>query len=357
MHSNHRLLASRAARLAGASAIVIASLLVGCSQPSETASPGPSASGTGAATEAPAATAAFPVTIETCGVEVTYEQPPERAVALDQQGTEILLKLGVGDKIVGTAYQVDTPPEELAEAYGAIPMLAPPDETLPHEVLLEAQPDFVYSMFSSFFTPDGSGEREELHALGIRTYLTEFSCGYGEQVGGVSFDLLFEEYQDLGAIFGVPDAAAALVAEQQEVLDRALDAATAIDPATTVVWFYSTYNGVPITAGPGLLPQHVSDLVGVKNVFDDAASTWPETSWDEVAARNPDVIILADLTRGRAGDSAADKIEFLKADPVTAELDAVKNDRFIVMPARYMDPSYASVEAVPTLVDGLLALG
>jgi iron complex transport system substrate-binding protein len=104
------------------------------------------------------------------------------------------------------------------------------------------------------------------------------------------------------------------------------------------------------------LPQHISELVGVRNIFDDASTKWPEVSWEAVADRNPDVIILADLTRGEPGDTAKEKIDLLKKDPLTSKLDAVVNNRFVIVPGRYMDPSYGSAYAVPDLAEGLVEL-
>jgi ABC-type Fe3+-hydroxamate transport system substrate-binding protein len=76
----------------------------------------------------------------------------------------------------------------------------------------------------------------------------------------------------------------------------------------------------------------------------------------KVAARNPEVIILADLTRGEPGDTAQEKIDLLKNDPLTSKLNAVANDRFVIIPGRYMDPSYDSAYAVPALAEGLVGL-
>ncbi len=98
-------------------------------------------------------------------------------------------------------------------------------------------------------------------------------------------------------------------------------------------------------------------MLGAENVFADAATKWPEVSWDEVAAREPDVIVLADLTRGYPGDTAQEKIDFLKSDPLTSTMTAVVNDRFIAVPGQYMDPSIHSVQAVPTVARGLVDLG
>jgi iron complex transport system substrate-binding protein len=300
-------------------------------------------------------TTTYPLTMKNCGTDVTVKTAPQRAVTLNQSAAEILIRLGLGDRIVGSGYEIDKAPDDIAAQYKKIPILSAPGAEIKHEALLQAQPDFVYSSFASMFTPDQSGERAELHKLDVPTYLTEFDCAMHETVANADFKLLFEEYRDLATIFDVPSAGEKLVAEQQAVIDKAL-AAKKIDGTPKVMWFYSTYQGTPWAAGPGGLPQHISGLVGVKNIFDDAETKWAEVSWDEVAARNPDVIILADLTRGEPNDTAQEKIALLKKDPLTSRLDAVANNQFITIPGRYMDPSHGSVHAVPALVDGLAAL-
>lgn len=329
--------------------LVVASVvLTGCAG-------GPTATAAGNATTGDGVTA-YPLTRENCDTEVTYPAPPQRAVTLNQAAAEILIRLGVGDRIVGTGYQIDEVPADIADEYGAIPLLAENGASVAHEALLGAQPDFVYSQFASFLSAAEAGERAELHALGVPTYLTEFDCVFHESVADASFAMLFDEYRALAEIFDVPAAGERLVAEQQAVVDAGVATAQAVTGEPTVMWFYSTYEGVPYVAGPGGLPQHVTDIVGARNVFADAGTKWPETSWDEVAARNPSVIVLADLTRGEPGDTAQEKIEILKSDPLTAQLDAVRGDRFIVVPGRYMDPSHGSVAAVPAVAEGLVEL-
>ena len=298
----------------------------------------------------------FPLTLENCGSSVTFDAAPRRAVTLNQSAAEILIRLGVGDRVVGTGYETDEVPADISAPYGKIPMLSARGKEITHEALLEVQPDFVYSSFASFFNSTQSGERDALHDLGVPTYLTEFDCVSHAAVETASFETLFEEYRDLARIFGVPSAGERLVAEQQAVIDDGLRTARRNTGTPTVMWFYSTYAGTPWAAGTGGLPQHISELVGVKNIFDDASTKWPEVSWDEVAARNPDVIVLADLTRGEPGDTAKEKIDLLKKDPLTSTLDAVVNDRFVIIPGRYMDPSHGSAHAVPALAEGLVEL-
>ena len=121
-----------------------------------------------------------------------------------------------------------------------------------------------------------------------------------------------------------------------------------------VAWIYSTINGAPIVAGSAGLPQTLTELTGASNAFDDLDAQWAETSWDAIAQRDPDVLVLADLSRGQAGDSAADKTAQLRADAVTAQLSAVRDDRLVAIPATEMDQSVSSIDALSTLSGALV---
>jgi iron complex transport system substrate-binding protein len=295
----------------------------------------------------------YPFTMENCGKDVTFKAVPQRVVTASQAAAEILIHLGVGDRIVGSGYEIDKVPADVAEQYAKIPILSAPRQEIKQEKLLEAQPDFVYTTFGDFLTAGRTGDRAQLYELGVPSYVSEFDCVMHQSVAGANFEMMYEEYRDLAKILDVPAAGEKFVTEQRAVVDKALGAVENKDTPLKVMWFYSTYGGTPWAAGPGGLPQHISDLVGVESIFADASVRWAEVSWDEVAARNPDVIILADLTRGEPNDTAQEKIDLLKKDPLTSKLDAVANDRFITVPGRYMDHSCCTTNAVPALVEGL----
>lgn len=112
----------------------------------------------------------YPLTVENCGHRVSITAAPQRAVTLNQSAAEILIRLGLDDRLVGTGYEVDALPTDIAETYARVPKLTARGGTVAHEKLLEAQPDFVYSSFASFLTADAAGERSELERLGIGTY-------------------------------------------------------------------------------------------------------------------------------------------------------------------------------------------
>ncbi|MCY1465175.1 hypothetical protein D9M71_832860 [compost metagenome] len=56
-------------------------------------------------------------------------------------------------------------------------------------------------------------------------------------------------------------------------------------------------------------------------------------------------------------DDYEKKIAFLKSDPVTNQMEAVKNNRIIVLDAHAMDPSIRNIDALETLAEGLPKLG
>lgn len=76
-------------------------------------------------TEAAASISTYPLTIENCGRTLTFAKPPERVLTTWQAPPELLVKLGLGDKIIGTENALQfPPPADIAEAYAKVPVLA-----------------------------------------------------------------------------------------------------------------------------------------------------------------------------------------------------------------------------------------
>ncbi|WP_281281828.1 ABC transporter substrate-binding protein [Propioniferax innocua] len=312
-------------------------MLAACSSPSS--APAPDDSGASAQ-------------LSSCGLDLTFDQVPTRAVTLEQGATEMMLALGLGDSMVGTSYLTDAVAPEFAGAYEQVPVLA--DQYPTAEQLRGADPDFVYSMRASAFAPDAVGERSELRDLEVPAYLSSNDCEDPSSVSAEGgFEQIFAEVTDIATIFDVADRGEDLIAEQEQVLDQVTSSAQDLD-GVEVVWIYSTINGAPIVAGNAGLPQTMTELAGSENAFDDLDAQWTETTWDQISQRDPEVLVLADLSRGMDGDSAQDKIETLRADPVTSQLAAVREDRMVAIPATEMDPSVRSIDALSTLSDALV---
>ncbi|MEV4945547.1 ABC transporter substrate-binding protein [Streptomyces sp. NPDC053755] len=319
------------------------------------------------ATTAPATAGASPAasagatTLISCGRRATFAQPPERTVALDQASTETLLALGLQERMAGTANLKTKIPAQYRAAYDSVPVIAPKIAT--SEQLRSAVPDFVVASSADLLTADRAGTRDELGALKVPTFVSAVDCPERNPAGTTPFELLFSDYENLGRVFGVEKRAAELAAGQRAAVARARqEAPTTTPPASvdrpTVVFLYSVFNGMPYVAGGTGLPSEMSGVVGARNAFDDVKEDWPEVTWEEVARRDPDVIVIGDLSeRGRPGDSAAEKRATMARHPVISRLAAVRQGRIIEVPGIELDPSVRSVHALGLLAQGMKDLG
>lgn len=311
-------------------ALTAAALVAGCAAP-------------GGVTSEPS------VTVESCGKQLSFAGTPKRVVTLDQNSTETLLALGVGDRMAGTANLKSKVSPKYAEAYAKIPVLSP--KILTSEPLRAANPDVVVSSFREHFTPDRAGTRDELAELGVPSYVSAVNCPDGTTP---PFERLFRDYENFGKFLGVSDRANQLVSEQRAAVAEVQAAGAKRQQGLKVLWLYSVFKDVPYVAGRDGMPSQMSKLAGTVNVFDDVAQEWPEVSWEEIARRDPDVIVLADISeRGNPGDKASEKRAMLRDHPAIAQLDAVRDDKIIELPGIEMDPSVRTVDALRAFNKGL----
>ncbi|MEU7133438.1 ABC transporter substrate-binding protein [Streptomyces sp. NPDC046261] len=328
-------------------ALTIALATVGCS----------TAAGDRATTDAKATAEATSVT--SCGRQVSFAKPPQRTVALDQTSTETLLELGLQDRMAGTANLKTKIPAQYEAAYAKVPVIAPKIAT--GEQLRAATPDFVVAGSADLYTKDRAGTREELAALKVPTFVSAVDCPQRDAAGKTSFELLFSDYENLGKVFGVQERAGKLAAGQRAAVAKAGETAAKVPQGAdrpTVVYLYSVFNGMPYVAGKTGLPSEMSRIVGAKNAFDDVNEDWPEVSWEEVAKRDPDFIVIGDLSeRGRPGDSAAEKRATMTEHPVISKLAAVRDNKILEVPGIELDPSVRSVHALGLLAKGMKDLG
>ncbi|WP_181774872.1 helical backbone metal receptor [Amycolatopsis pittospori] len=297
--------------------------------------------------------AAAPGAIESCGKRSAFAAAPQRVVALDQSSTETLLALGAGGKLAGTANLKTKVSPEYAAEYAKIPVLSP--KVLTAEPLRAANPDFVTASFKELFTADRAGTRDELEALGVPTYVSAVNCPDGATE---AFERLFRDYENLGKVLGVADRASELAKMQRAVLAEARQAAAKRPQGLKVAWVYSVFKDVPYVAGRTGMPSEMSRISGVTNVFDDIDQEWPEVSWEAIAGRAPDVIVIGDLSeRGNPGDTADEKLAMMRAHPVLGQLPAVRDGKIIKLPGIELDASVRTVNALRAFGSGLAALG
>ncbi|MGC4994758.1 ABC transporter substrate-binding protein [Nocardia salmonicida] len=305
----------------------------------------------------------FPLTIQNCGRSVTVDAPPQRAVSFNQGSTEILLSLGLADRLAGTATWTDPVRADLAEANATVPRLA--DNKPSFEVVLGAEPDFVSASFGGTLGPGGVAERDRFSQLGVPTYLSPTDCvgksavsvnSDGARTEPLQIDSVYTEIRQLAAIFDVEERGEALIGSLRQRLDAAT-ATIGAHTATTVAFWFSDLR-TPYMAGCCGSSGIITNSVGAKNIFADTTDEWPQVSWETVADRDPAVLVLADLSRRTIeGDALDSKIAFLRSHPVTSRMTAVREQRFVVVNGADLNPSLRTVDGVEKLAAALAQWG
>ncbi|CAL9282348.1 ABC transporter substrate-binding protein [Streptomyces sp. SudanB66_2053] len=320
---------------AAAAALALSSVLLttGCGSSDET-------DGDGKATAA--APAGFPVTVDNCGVRTTYDEPPSRVVTIHQHPAELMLALGLKDRMVGTAFPDSAVLPELKKDYEAIPELAEREPSF--ETVLDAEPDFVYGGYGSAFDEKEGRSREAFADAGIDTYLNREYCGKKK----VTMRDTYDEIRTIGTIFGVPDRADKLVTDLRSRVGKA---SAAVEGESQVsVFVYDSGDKSAFTAGGKSLGTELIRLAGGENVFADLDDVFGDVSWEQVVERKPEVIAIYDYA---GAGSVEEKKKYLLSQPALADVPAVRNKRFVVLPLTATLVGIRSAYAVEDLARGL----
>lgn len=285
------------------------------------------------------------VSIDNCGYDQTLRAAPQRIVAIKSTTVELLLALGLRDRIVGTAFTDGPVPTKWKAQAAGLRSLS--DHFPSEESVLALKPDLVYSGWESAFTPQGVGARDELTTLGIASYVQPAACRSADEPTRLTFPQLFGEFEQAGRILGVQDRADALVARQR----KELAAITPDSRGLTALW-YSSGDATPyVGAGTGA-PQMVMSAAGLTNVAADVKQSWASLGWESIVAADPDVIVLIDAD----WNTAKAKIQALESNPATARLSAVRNHRYLELPFAASEGGVRSVDAAKSLVAQLKAV-
>lgn len=309
----------------------------------------------------------YPLHLANCGVELSFDKAPDSVVTVGQATTEILYALGLGDKVKGTSVWFTDVLPQFKDVNAGIERLADNDPSF--ESVVGKRPGLVTVQYEWHVGPQGIvATREQFADLGIPTYVLPSDCvGKDNSVGSdgtrtqmYSMDSIQQGVAELGQIFDVEDAAGVLVdglkAREAAAIEKAK--ALGLHDASAVFWFSSAEMDIdPYVAGRKGPPAYMMNALGLKNII-ESDEEWPVVSWETIARANPSVIVIAKMDRRRfEADDYEKKLAFLKSDPVASQLDAVKNDRIVVLDAHAMDPSIRNVDALEALVEALPAFG
>ncbi|MFI0421126.1 ABC transporter substrate-binding protein [Spongiactinospora sp. 9N601] len=279
-----------------------------------------------------------PVTVTDCtGVESVVKAPPKRVVVLTPSVLELLLWLGLGDRVaaIGQQPRPGSLPPRFAAQVAAIPALSGKYtagsgyQPVPREELLSAEPDLVLGGFSSNFEAAGAVSQADLAAAGIPSYLAlSTACKSAATAPQTGFDLVWRDLGNLGRIFGVPDRAAKVIAEMRR---KAAGIEAPGERPGVFPFEYDEGTATPSAPGNRQAINAVIETAGGRNVFSDRDEAYTKVGWEEVVARDPQVILVIIYDKGdpAANDARfAEAERFLVGNPALRGVRAVREKRF-----------------------------
>lgn len=294
------------------------------------------------------------VNLTNCDVEAEYTAPVADIVATSNTANiGTLLRVGAeaedfaaismnpnNDEIMNDLYDVDL---------GEVSRL---DSPISLEAIIGAEPDLLIGSYSGLFSGSSGVTVEDAQSRDIATYVISDSCRQDPQDPGSAlgtmdpWDAVRADLTNYGALLGHEDLASEAVADLDERL-AALEAAPQPDAAPRVLLFDSGTDDL-YTSGRNGPPHGIIEAAGGDNVFADEDTTWFRASWEAVAAAEPEVIVVLDY-RSDDENEVADKLATVRSQPALRNLEAIAEDRIVVLPLTLFTSGHPNIEAAESL--------
>ena len=290
-------------------------------------------------------TTQYPLTIKSCNRVVTFTHAPEHAVSHDINMTQMMLALGLKPHMAGysgiSGWKAVTP--EMKVILDGLPELASKYPSV--ETLLNANVDFFFAGWDYGMRVGGDLTPQTLTPLGINVYELTESCAFVMKRPAASMQDTYNDLRNLGKIFNVQDRATALIVQMQQKIAEVQTSLPATKPR---VFLYDSGEDRAMTSGKLGIPHALIEAAGGNDILSDIDASWTRINWETVVERNPEVIVIVDYSEV----SAEQKQHFLQTNPALQSVDAIRNNRFIVIPYVQATPGIDNVLAIETMAKG-----
>ncbi len=237
-----------------------------------------------------------------------------RIISLAPSITEILFKLGLGDKVVGVTDYCDSPPE--AQTKTKIGGYYDPN----YEAIIALRPDIVIML------PEHQGPKQYLSRFGLKILIVDH-----KSISGI-----LSSTTAIGNACGVEQNAASLLLGLRERMELIKQKTNAL-----------THPKVMVTVGRNMGSGSLKDIYisGIDGFYDEMITlsgginaytgnvTFPVVSGEGIIRMNPEVIIdiIPDLEQ-----KGWDKTMISNEWKTISQVDAVKNDRVYIFGEDYV---------------------
>ncbi|GGH58693.1 ABC transporter substrate-binding protein [Rothia aerolata] len=281
------------------------------------------------------------ITVQNCGVDVTFNKTPERMVILKSAAVPALHDLGVMDKVAARAgaYPDEYYDQATRDELSKIPMLSDDLDASGHlniskDAVISQQPDLVLGEVDNL-------DRASLSQLGIPLIEEPAMCKSGAPEHQ-SFESIYDQLETYGTIFDREDRAETAISDLKNRVEAVKERVGDGDGRTAAVLYPTVGGGTTYAYGTKSMAEPQLEAAGFKNVFDNVDQRVFEVTSEDLINRNPDVLIL--LYSEGDPQAVADAVKNL---PGADSMTAVRDDQVMVQLMNFTEP------ATPLAVDGL----
>ena len=268
----------------------------------------------------------YPLTVQIYNAEgkevsVTFENAPQRIVSTQLSITELLLQLGLKDKIVGIMDNDNPVDDKLQAELSSLKSLGY-KSTISKEAIISVDPDIVMGKSTLMFTDKAIGTVENYLDQGINVYTLLSSADVVDQ----SLDNIINDIRTVGLIFDVQDKADAYADSLEKQLNETVNNVSAKTQGKEKmkVILIAGFQDNTFMAFSSSMHSAMLETVNAVNVLDKGGTG---LTMENLIALNPDAIVYVTSKRFEATD--ADAIDRLLNEPTIQNVPASANKKIL----------------------------
>ncbi len=237
---------------------------------------------------------AYPITITNYDtmentVDYTYTKAPARVVLTHPGATELLLELGLEDRILSTVAPYGAPLDRVAEKYTKLTIMKAQYDPSQEE-LLEMQPDLIISWVHQFAST-ALGNVKTWHDRKIGTFIMPSTL---TKTKPTLENVVYACISDIGKIFNIQDKTIPYIQSLKDRVAKVEAAVKNLPQRKTVLVVQDHFNGTFSLYDSHYLISNMIDIAGGKNLCQDPVSF---VGAEKVLAFDPDFIIVVSLNK------------------------------------------------------------
>lgn len=314
---------------------------------------GLAACGSGSGDAEPAdADSGFPITVENCGRQVTFDAPPERVMAIGGEAGTLLWAAGATERLSTFSPLAQEPLGDAGADLATRPQLPiQSSDDISREVIIGEQPDLVVAYGVNGTTP------EDLEVAGIQTLIVSGYCGgFGAgqstaEEGTSPLEGVAADVELYGRVLGTSQQADAAAAELRQRVEAVRERA-APDGGSAAALFVGGADTTLGAYGNLSMIHEQMESIGLSNVFAAEPERFFEPNVEALIGGAPEQVIAL----YEAGDTTEQVVrDEVLGRPEIAQIPAIANQRVLVLDFYYSGHGTLAVDGLEQLAEQLAA--